>query len=243
MSRPVLSSKPSNISSPSPTKSKSRSSSNSPFKCSPPKRSKLSPVKFKPTNSNDGKLSFTIFEDKKVDQTTREFNDLDIEGKENTNTKTKQTKHNLEQENILQPTLKTFKQNTLHLTRTPLGQLDIDEFKGQIIQNGIIENLSIPFVPKHFENDSNSAHKFHHNLPSFVSPMKSNTRFLFKSGLNVIHDGLEENEFNADDELEYNLLQKSLALKRNGHQRSFSLGKNDLKHGLIKKNGFTILSN
>jgi hypothetical protein len=27
------------------------------------------------------------------------------------------------------------------------------------------------------------------------------------------------------------------------HKRSFSLGKNDLKHSLIRKNGFTILSN
>ncbi|EGV62738.1 hypothetical protein PSN45_000696 [Yamadazyma tenuis] len=247
VSWPVLSSKDSNVSSPSPTKSsKSRSSSVSPFKASPTKRSKLSPTRFIPTteasSSLQGKgLGFTIYEDK-IHKTTSNFNDLEIDGKENINALIKESNTN-EQENILQPKFKILKQHSMHQPRKPLANLSIADFKGYIIQNDCVETLNEPLIPSTFKNDSNSAHKFHFGLPSFISPMKSNTKFLFRSDLNSIPDGLE-NEFNADDELELILLSKSVAIQSSkSHRRSLSLGKNDLKRNLIKKNGFTILSN
>lgn len=279
--RPVLTSKQSNILSPSPSKSnKSRSSSNasSPVRTSsnysssiqggsPIKRSKLSPIKFRPpiTTSNSstssvnisrspsaspqkGKLNFTIYEDK-VDYTCHEIdnlqvNDVDMDGQEN---QIINDSHDIndkfndsnEQENILQPKYKNLPQNKSQQVRKPLQNLSIHEYKGFINQShDLIEPLTEPFVPKTFKTDSISVHKFHSNTPSYVSPMKSNSKFLFRSGLNVIHD---ENESNEDDDLEQSLLKKLLMIKR--HKRSFSLGKNDLKSDLIKKNGFTILSN
>lgn len=278
MSRPVLSSKESNVLPPSPTKSvKSRSSSaaSSPVRGSgnngqsPPKRSKISPVKFRPpittshSNSSSNsissisrsasphkKLNFTIYEDK-VDYTTNELtslqvNDVDIQGQENSIGSKHSDNNNVyesnEQENILQPKYKQISQSQNLLVRKPLQDLNIDEYKGFINHsNGYIEPLTEAFIPKTFKSDNHSAHKFYNNYPSYVSPMKSNSKFLFKSGLNIIHDDVENNEFNEDDDLEQNLLKKLMMIKL--HKRSFSLGKNDLKSHLIRKNGFTILSN
>lgn len=262
-SRPVLTTKESNVLSSSPNKSiRSRSNSigTNGGGGSPTKKSKLSPTKFtrssvnsntsRSTSPKKGKLNFTIYEDK-VDYTTNELtglqvNDITKDGQENysinkhANNNNTTTKTN-EQENILQPKYKTLPQDQMGMVRRPLQDLSIQSFKGFISQGeDHIEPLTEPFVPKNFKNESNSIHKFYNNYPSYISPMKSNSKFLFRSGLHVIHDA-KENEFNEDDELEQKLLRKLMMMKK--HKRSFSLGKNDLKSNLIKKNGFTILSN
>lgn len=242
INRSILGSKESNIDSVSPTKSaKSRSSSSSPFKSSPSKRTRVSPTKFIPKSNPiaakpSKPIDFTIYEDA-CNKTIKEFNDLEVSGKENSSSEQSKSKYSFnEQENILQPKYKYLPQQNL-LVRKPLMVLNPNEFKGFLMVNDTVEQLTEPFVPKTFKNESNTIHKFHNGMPSYVSPMKS-SKFLFKSS------AIKETEFNDDDELEHNLLRKLLLIKRNKfHKRSFSLGKNDLKHDLIKKNGFTILTN
>lgn len=233
INRSVLGSKESNIDPISPSKNdKSRTSSVSPFKSSPTKRARVSPTKFiaksnpiipKSSKSND----FIIYEDAS-NKVIEEFNDLEVSGKENNSIESPNLKHSFnEQENILQPKFKHLPQQSLSI-RKPLTVLNPNEFKGFLVVNDTIEQLTEPFIPKNFKDDSNTIHKFHNGLPSYVSPMKS-SKFLFKSNTKAT-------EFNDDDELEHNLLRKLLLIKRNKfHKRSFSLGKNDLKHNLIKK--------
>lgn len=235
MSRPVLTSRDSNIV--SPIKSKSRSSSASPLKDSPSKRTRYngSPIKKSSSlSASPNKLQFKIFEDPIVSNATNHFNDLAVDGKENIQT-LKDLKSNdfNEQENILQPKLKYLPQNN-DAFRSPLSNLSINDYPGFINFDNFSkpQQLNEPFIPKNFKNESNSVHKFYNNYPSYISPMKSNNKFLFKS--------VESNEFNEDDALEQDLFKKSVLIRR---KRSLSLGKNDLKLSLIKKNDFTILSN
>ncbi|CAH6720111.1 hypothetical protein CLIB1444_03S04632 [[Candida] jaroonii] len=240
MSRPVLTSRDSNII--SPIKSKSRSSSASPLKDSPSKRIRYngSPIRSHKKSSSlstasPNKLQFKIFEDPIVSNTVDHFNDLEVDGKENLQTKDSKSQTNdfNEQENILQPKLKHLPQ-TNNTFRSPLSNLSINEYPGFINFDNFSkpQQLNEPFIPKNFKNESNSIHKFYNNYPSYISPMKSNNKFLFKS--------VESNEFNEDDALEQDLFKKSVLIRR---KRSLSLGKNDLKLSLIKKNDFTILSN
>jgi hypothetical protein len=234
--RTALASKECNVNT-SPTKSKSRSSSSSPFKVSPTKRTKVSPTKYVAKKDEPRALNFTIFEDH-IKSTVAEFNDLEVSGKENGNSKPVKSVSFNEQENILQPKFKTIPQHNL-MVRKPLQDLSIQDFKGFLYTNDSTEQLCEQFVPKTYKNESNTIHKFH-NYPSYVSPMKSNTKYLFKSPAS---SSLSD-EINEEDELEESLMRKLITIKNNRlHKRSFSLGKNDLKHSLIRKNGFTILSN
>lgn len=239
MSR-VLANKDSNVISPV----KSKSSSTSPIRNpSPVKRARhITPVKVRHVKSSSlsGLSSasvspvkgFKIYEDPVISgmnglTVTNEINDIGLQGQENYEASLLPSKN--QQENILQPKYKILKQ---HGFRKPLGNLPISEYCGFIETGSKPIKLQEPFVPKSYKNESNSIHKFFHNYPSYVTPVKSNQRFLFKS--------VESNEFNEDDALEQDLFKKSLLIKR---KRSLSLGKNDLKLHLIKKNGFTILSN
>lgn len=212
------------------------------------------PVKFKTNSPSPAPISgpnFKIFEDNSHDkkqEIINRFNDLDVVGQENDITMKSEDdidsndySKDTNQENILQPKLKSIPQHGR--PRIPLSNLSIDEFKGYLHQpqnslpNQSHINLQEPFIPKTFKNDFNSQHRFYNNMPSYISPVKSNQQYLFKSGLDSIQDC---NEINEDDIIEQHLRQKLLLMK---HKRSHSLGKNDLKFDLIKKNDFTILSN
>lgn len=122
-----------------------------------------------------------------------------------------------DQENILQP-----KKISIHRSnRVPLQPLSINEYPGFISYGSTSAQLTQLYQPSNYDNLSKSIHKFT-NLPNFVTPPRKTNRYLVKS--------------NEIDELDLHLSRKSNKL----HQRSNSVGKNDLKLNLIKKNSFAI---
>ncbi|KAI5963102.1 uncharacterized protein KGF55_002894 [Candida pseudojiufengensis] len=217
--RSVLSPKPTNFTSPSKRKYFQPS-----FNQNSPKKSISKPSTPSKQRKTPTTLGFTIWEDKTNDKTNSSANH-DIVGTTTSN----KLNHN-DQENILQPKKLINIRPCLTrkppcLTRKPLNDLNIADFKGFITRDNETTQLTELYQPPNFNNDFKSLHKFN-NLPCFVTPTKKD-KYLTKSSLDDGHIGV----INFD---KYYV---------NKHRRSLSLGQNDAKLELIKKNGFTIMSN
>lgn len=186
-------------------------------------------------------LGFTIWEDK-VDKSN---STTDVVGTPTSN----KLNHN-DQENILQP--KKVENKRFHNDRQPLSNLSINEFKGFISTNGAAPiQLTELYQPINFNNEFKSLHK-QLNIPSYVTPSRRyRDKYLVKSGIDEIDEEIE-------DEMELLLSKKqqqrstTLSAKPNNinkthlirkHTRSLTVGKNDSKLSLIRKNKFSILSN
>ena len=189
----------------------------SPFKSS--NSSKLSPVKKfpKPVN-NSSKLNFEIWQDP-------------VNTKQDNSDRHSPVAHN-DQENVLQP--KKIVSNSAQ--RVPLAPLNIQKFPGYITYTGSSPSqLTTLYQPINFDNTAKSLHKFS-TLPNFVTPPRSRkAKFLVKSDPDQV------------DDCEMHLIKKSMKINKNQprpyrHNRSLSVGKNDAKFNLIKKNSFTILN-
>lgn len=226
-----------------------KSRNNSPFNSSVkiPKLNNqniLTPIKKNPAKKP--KLGFTIFEDKpsplnkspsKSSSPTTPLSQLQT---------TNRLDHN-DQENILQPKVLGLKQFS-QPRRAPLSNLCINEFPGYanfIDGNDTSSQMTEPYFPSNYKNDSINLHKFN-SLPSFVTPPRKNLvhndKYMYKSDSKEI----------LDDEAEVQLInkQRQMLLKSKHSQkckqiqpkkRSMSVDKNDLKLPLIKKNDFNIL--
>ncbi|KAK6466081.1 hypothetical protein DFJ63DRAFT_50870 [Scheffersomyces coipomensis] len=259
----ALSPRPSNVLLLSPTRK-------SPLKQSNNNVNRLSPLKkfvsttsssSSPVPSKKPKLNFTIFEDNPV-STEDSTVDQQLQEEEITN----KLNHN-DQENILQPS-KQIKsrltpKNVSSSYRKPLSNLSINEFPGYITtMNGSasITNASSSsssqltelYQPISFNNEFKSLHKFQ-NIPSYLTPSRRNkfsaaaNKFLYYTNNKVFEDD-NDAEAEVDDDVEVDEVELHLRNKYNHnhmrkHKRSFSVGTNDSKLNLIKKNNFTILSN
>ncbi|ODV81912.1 uncharacterized protein CANTADRAFT_3971 [Suhomyces tanzawaensis NRRL Y-17324] len=224
--RSVLSPKPSNIS--------------SPFRKAAP-FTKLSPlVHHKPalvaTPAKKPKLNFTIFEDSPAQHP------VDVELSPVSN-----RPNHYDQENILQPKKVAEPAHRPH-ARTPLGDLNLNQFAGYIhYTGGESRQLAELYQPANFNNDFNSLHK-HTNIPCYLTPSRAaKDKYLVRSNM----DSVDELEVDETDDAELTLLRKHHRLQNRvattgmvkKHRRSMSVGKNDAKLKLIRKNNFTILSN
>ncbi|KAG2733189.1 hypothetical protein G9P44_004179 [Scheffersomyces stipitis] len=228
--RSVLSPKPSNISTPS-------RKNGTPIFVS----SKLSPVKAIPSRLTPSpkkpKLNFTIWEDKAQPQQPEISEDYIFSNKQN---------HN-DQENILQPKKNpAVTVNRRSPTREPLGNLNIHDFPGHVTYGSATSlQLTELYQPTHYNNEFKSLHKFS-NIPSFLTPTRKNNsnmeKYLVKSSSAVY---TEDDEIDLElDDAEMTLVKKQLTQNSTRkHRRSYSVGKNDSKSGLIRRNNFTILSN
>lgn len=228
--RSILSPKPSNISTVSPFGKRYTRLTPSPTKHS-----------FKSTSPSPKKstLSFTIWEDKvdKSNSTTA------VVGQTTSN----KLNHN-DQENILQPKKEEI---VRYNKRTVLGNLSINEYKGYIAMSGTRSQLSELYQPINFDNEFKSLHK-QLNIPSYLTPSRRNRdKYLVKSGVHdiVSEEEQEEEDANDEDEVEVLLAKKKQQRILPGqthlirkHTRSMSLGKNEAKLSLIRKNNFSILS-
>ena len=264
MHRPILSPKHSNSRSVSPIKNdksfmaqqiespynnqRIRLSYNNTNNTSPTKKPQVkklvSPTKTRPSKE----LSFTIFEDDVyyrdtlTDDTKPDDEPL---GKENDSIETVRESRNKlnhdDQENILQPKLKqsTLKQASI-ARRKPLSNLNINEFSGYVTYNQFPIQLNELYQPPNFQNELKSIHKFNSKLPCFVTPPRSNLQNGLLTSKYLVKSAIEEEPFNEEDEVEHRLMQKHSSIKK---RRSLSVGKNDSKFKLIKKNNFQILTN
>lgn len=261
--RPILSPKHSNSRSASPIKNEKsfmaqqiespynnqriRLSYNNSNNISPTKKPQVkksvSPKKTRPSKE----LSFTIFADDVYYRDTLTDDskpDNETFGKENESIDSvpdfrNKLNHN-DQENILQPQIKqsTLKQAGI-TRRKPLSNLNINEFTGYVTYNQFPVQLTDLYQPPNFQNEQKSIHKFNNKLPCFVTPPRSN----LQNGLiskYLVKSAIEEEPFNEEDEIEHHLMQKHNSIKK---RRSLSVGKNDSKFKLIKKNNFQILTN
>ncbi|RCK57463.1 hypothetical protein Cantr_06773 [Candida viswanathii] len=229
--RSVLSPKPSNISNASPLGKRYTRLTPSPIKHSF-KSGSPSPKK--------ASLGFTIWEDKVDNSNTT----TDVVGQTTSN----KLNHN-DQENILQP-----KKDAIvrHNKRQVLANLSINEYKGYITVSGTRSQLTELYQPINFDNEFKSLHK-QLNLPSYLTPSRRNRdKYLVKSGIDEIEEEniSDEEDGDDDDEVEVLLTKKKQQRVSSGqtrvirkHTRSMSLGKNDAKLNLIRKNKFSILSN
>lgn len=199
----------------------------------------------KPHSPN--KLGFTIFEDAVYYRDTLMEDDsspdTETKGKENDNIHAvsevcNKLNHD-DQENILQPLRKlhTLRQASLP-RRMPLSNLNINEYGGYVTYNQFPIQLNELYQPPNYQNEQKSTHKFNAKLPCFITPPRSNTQNLTSKYL--VKSTIEEEPFCEEDEVELRLTQKQDAIKK---KRSMSVGKNDSKLKLIKKNNFLILSN
>ncbi|RLV96546.1 hypothetical protein JA1_000129 [Spathaspora sp. JA1] len=214
--RTALSSKSFNIS-PTPLK---RSNPYLPSKLSPTKR--LSPTRITSPKKQPG-LNFTIWEDKIEKASESEPEQGPFSNKQNTN----------DQENILQPKKHDITRSS---ARSPLTELSINEYPGFVSTEGTTMKLTELYQPPNFNNEFKSLHKYS-NLPSYLTPGRRNRdRYLVVS-----------NSQEIEDETELLLLRKQQRLNKTNiirkHTRSLSVGKNDSKLNLIRKNKFSILSN
>ncbi|CAK9440095.1 uncharacterized protein LODBEIA_P41950 [Lodderomyces beijingensis] len=125
--------------------------------------------------------------------------------------------HN-DQENILQP-----KQVPVYRSigaRKPLMDLSVNKYRGYVTQGSTTQQLTTLYEPANFNNDFKSLHKFT-DAPGFVTPSRTNRgKYLVRS-----------------------LSSEKISGRVQKHSRSMSLGKNEMKRTLIKKNSFPILSN
>lgn len=262
--RPILSPKHSNSRSASPIKNEKgfmaqqiespynnqriRLSYNNSHNISPTKKPQVkkfvSPTKTRPSKE----LSFAIFEDNVYYRDTlADDNKPDNEtfGKENDSIETvleacNKLNHN-DQENILQPKIKqsTLKQASI-VRRKPLSNLNINEFSGYVTYNQFPVQLTDLYQPPNFQNEQKSIHKFNNKLPCFVTPPRSNSQNGLLTSKYLVKSAIEEEPFNEEDEVEHRLMQKHNSIKK---RRSLSVGKNNSKLKLIKKNNFQILTN
>ncbi|CAK7894667.1 hypothetical protein CAAN1_02S04544 [[Candida] anglica] len=262
--RSVLSPKTSN-SKPSPTKTNSFESplSNHRLRLVSPTKRKL--FKTSPVKSN----GFVIFEDPVKYNPLENTNTNDIDpysaglDKENVNHSNTQglsnKQNHMDQENILQPKKnEQFRRNNT-TPRKPLGNLSINEFPGYITRGGESlagNQLTEDWIPSNANNEQNSLHKFQMKIPSFVTPPRNSKyirlekvvnefaatslseKYLFKSNV-AISEG-EEDENDIDD-VELHLQKRANSMRI--RKRSNSVGKNNSKLKLIRKNNFQILSN
>lgn len=178
-------------------------------------------------------LSFTIFEDKVAPH--RDINGTPLSNKIN---------HN-DQENILQPKKTSTTIPRMAADRKPLSNLSITDFPGYVGGSALTEL----YQPPNFENDFKSIHKFL-GCPSYVSPVKKD-RYLVETAAEGVFSGFRDadNDSNEVFDLENppatptkshkSLLTTHMIRK---HRRSLSVGKNDSKLKLIRKNNFSILS-
>lgn len=154
----------------------------------------------------------------------------------------------------------------------PLNDLDINKYPGYInfgFFNGekkeFITSKNIKLVdryePSNYKNDFNSNHKYL-DIPSYLTPTKRSTQknYLYRS--QICHDKKLKKKsdscelFNQkmavetkNKDLSMNYKSELLSNKHefdqnfSNRKRSFSLGKNNTKLDLIKKNNFIILGN
>lgn len=255
--RPVLSPKPDkNTRSPSkaaPVESPlSRSHSASPSKT----RSSTNLRRFaSPTK----KLAFSIYEDPVPYQLPPDMAvSTSLRGKENEGADSHSNKTNYyDQENILQPSKRVMFSATRIQThpRAPLARLNANDFPGYVSRSATSRGVKLtePWIPANANNEQNSLHKFQIGIPSYITPPRNlkyirldsmvrdlastslAEKYLFKSNVPMFDEVLEE-----DDDVERHLQNKSGLLYR--RKRAFSVGKNDSKLKLVRKNNFKILS-
>lgn len=256
-SRPVLSPKPDN-STRSPTKvapvesplSRSHSASPSKTRSSTNLRRFASPTK---------KLSFSIYEDPvpyQLHPARAESTSAGDKENEGADEYTNTTNHH-DQENILQPSKRVMFSATRIQShpRAPLARLNENDFPGYVSRSATSRGVKLTesWIPANANNEQKSLHKFQVGLPSYITPPRNlkyirldamvhdlastslAEKYLFKSNVPMFDEVLEE-----DDDVERHLQNKSGQLHR--RKRAFSVGKNDSKLKLIRKNNFKILS-
>lgn len=192
---------------------------------------------------------FTIFEDKEYlrdvldKQPATEEQGIAI-GKENesmhvVSNNPAELNHD-DQENILQVKKQTrnLKQSQF-LRRIPLSDLSIEEFPGHVRGDGSSNKLNELYQPANFQSLLNSVHRLNISLPSYTTPPRSKlhcdfvaSRYLVKSREKDVQGGIND--------VENMLIHKSDLIKQ--RKRSYSVGKNDKKLNLVKKNNFAIAS-
>lgn len=182
------------------------------------------------------KLAFSIWEDKpsQPETTNDETKSNDDEPLSN-----KQNHH--DQENILQPRKHDITRS--NPMRKPLSPLNINEYQGFITysHSNTAYQLTQLYQPPNFNNQFKSLHK-KLNLPSFATPSRRNRdKYLVKSTNSEEQDSpfFDETELYLIKKQQQNTIKTNLIRK---HTRSLSVGKNDSKLRLIRKNNFTILS-
>lgn len=192
---------------------------------------------------------FTIFEDKEYlrdvldKQPAAEEQGIAI-GKENENmhivsSNPSELNHD-DQENILQVKQQTRDLKQSHfLRRVPLSDLSIEDFPGYIKCDGSTNQLRELYQPANFQSLLNSVHRLNISLPSYTTPPRSRlhcdfvaNRYLVKSRAKDVQSGLND--------VENMLIHKSDLIRQ--RKRSYSVGKNERKLNLIKKNNFAIAS-
>lgn len=210
-----------NSATPSPEKSAPNSPfsrNNNPFQSLPAKLSKLTvnltPQKKKPS------LGFTIYEDTPEEQQRYHGSRASNASKESFDDK----------ENILQPKKLPIKQQS-YTRRTPLGELNMDEFAGYLHGRGSLTRGPIKLTDKYYpstqNNERNSLHKFN-RLPSYITPPRNAlNKILYRTNRD-------------DDEIERKLVAKLIDVAR--RKRLMSVGVNKGKSHLITKNKFKIVS-
>ncbi|KAK6458176.1 uncharacterized protein RJT20DRAFT_126125 [Scheffersomyces xylosifermentans] len=233
--RSALSPKSSNISSP-----KRKHGSNpfgtprlSPLKKTLPPRSSPSPKR--------PKLNFAIYEDK-IEKPV-EIEDSDVESISN------EMNHN-DQENILQPKKiagnNSFdSRSNCRTGRVPLRNLNIYEFPGHYSSSShSTTQLTELYQPATFNNEFKSVHKYV-NIPCFLTPSRRSNKEQYmvrSSSGNFDEEAIDEEIDESDLTLERKHQQQLKRQPGGNHKRSYSVGKNDGKLPLIRKNNFTILS-
>ncbi|KAG7194929.1 uncharacterized protein KQ657_004037 [Scheffersomyces spartinae] len=219
--RPVLSPKHnSNRNTPSPKRPKPSTSNNhNPFVDVKLEYSNVS-VRNSPSPTRKHPISFEIFEDKRPYKRVSTTSTTSLSNKSN---------HN-DQENILQPKMRLIADSvtattntpptTTPMTRSPLSDLNIAKFPGYIHypQSRRQIQLTDLYVSQTHNNDFNSLHK-KLDFPCYLTPPRDQrSKYLVRS--------------NNDD---------VMMIKRAAHRRSSSVGKNESKKTLLKKNAFKII--
>lgn len=256
--RNVLSPKDSNSRSNSPVKGmwqRMSMDSESPFvtcgKLTSARRGAAGRLERSPRKAGGGKtLGFTIFHDSEYLRDSMDDQlggDVDVMGKENEYIHKPRAAANKlsheDQENVLQPRIK--RQNFEHRRdsgpRKPLLPLSIELFPGHIKRSasGALEQLTELYIPPNFRNEQRTTHKHNKSLPCFITPPRGTQRQDYITKKFLVDSQIEEEPFNEDDEMESMLSAKLQHIRR----RSKSVGVNSLKHHLINKTKFLILSN
>lgn len=216
--RPVLSPKHSNRNTPSPKRPKTAN----PFVdvrleySTVPLRNSPSP----PRKQKSTRLPFEIFEDKKP--YVRVGSGLSsVSNKSN---------HN-DQENILQPKMRleagsgSGPGSDHNTVRSPLSDLSITKFPGYVLypQTSKPARLTELYLSQTYNNDFKSLHK-KLDFPCYLTPPRGQrSKYLVRS--------------DSADDLD---MKKAVHMK---HRRSASVGKNESKKSLLRKNSFKILCN
>ncbi|EGW30447.1 uncharacterized protein SPAPADRAFT_63282 [Spathaspora passalidarum NRRL Y-27907] len=217
--RTPLSSKTFNI---SPTPLKRPNPVHLPSRLSPTKR--LAPARNTPSPPKKSTgLNFTIWEDK-TEKPEFPEQEYPCSNKQN----------NHDQENILQPKKNDIIRSSV---RSPLADLSINEYPGFVSYGGPEFKLGELYQPPNFNNEFKSLHK-HSSLPNYLTPSRKHSgrdKYLVVSGTTPDIDETELLLIEKQQRLSNKVIRK--------HTRSLSVGKNEAKLSLIRKNNFSILSN